>query len=184
MANPPLGNNFIEGPLGVVLLTFNSVPLGKTTDETNLEFIEDMKEIKYAQDGTQPADKIPTGQLYRLTAKLAQPTWARLKEVLRGITLGDNVNNAKLGRDIYRSGFDSFAKSLVVARVDSDGAASTDPKHCLTFFKALPTVNGSIGAFGPDTQRSVEVVFDCFYDESTGHECFGYSGVASSLGIS
>lgn len=181
MANPPLGSNIIEGPLGVVNLTFDSTDLGKTTDETSVEFIEDMKDIKYAQNGTQPYDQIPTGQAYKVTCKLGQPTWARLNKLMRGLTvLGDNT---KLGRDIYRSGRSSFAKVLVLTRVDSDGNPSTNPKFKLTFWLAIPSVSGALGAFGPDTQRAVEVSFYCLYDEASGHEGFGYSGNASSLGI-
>jgi hypothetical protein len=179
MANPPIGNNFIEGVLGVVDVTFNNVNLGKTLDEASIEFIEDIKDIFFAQDGTQPNDKIPTGQAYQVTMKMGQPTWARLKEVLRGLTvLG---NSAKLGRDIYRSGRDNFSKILILKRVDSDGNPSTDWLYRLVFYKAMPMVNGPLGAFGPDTQREVEVVFYCFYDEVK--EAFGYSGHASSLGL-
>jgi len=179
MANPPMGLNFIEGSLGVVNLVFNNVNLGKTIDEATLEFIEDMKDINFAQDGTQPYDKVPTGQAWQITCKLGELTWARLKEVLRGITVSGN--SAKLGRNIYLSGRDNFAKVLTVTRVDSDGNSSTDPLYRLYCYKALPTVNGAIGAFGPDTQREVEVVFYLFYDET--NEAFGYSGYASSLGL-
>ena len=181
MANPPIGSNFIEGPLGVVLLNFDSIELGKTVDEASLEFIEDMKDILFAQNGTQPYDQIPTGQAYKVTCKLGQPTWARLQKLLRGQTgVGDSV---KLGRDIYRSGRDSFAKVLTLTRVDSDGAASTDPKFKMTFWLAIPSVSGALGAFGPDTQRAVEVSFYCLYDETAGHAGFGYSGIASSVGV-
>lgn len=181
MANAPIGNNFIEGVLGVVTLNFNGVELGKTIDETTIEFIEDLKDIMFAQDGTQPYDKIPTGQAYQVTTKIGEITWARLEKVLRGITLGNSGNSAKLGRDIYRSGRDNFAKVLTLTRVDSDGNASTDPLFKLTFYKALPTVNGAIGGFGADVQREVEVVFYIFYDESK--EAFGYAGYASSVGL-
>lgn len=179
--NPPIGNNFIEGPLGVVNLTFDNVDLGKTQDDTALEFIEDMKDIVYAQNGTQPYDQIPTGQAYRVTCKIGQPTWARLNKLMRGLTvLG---NNAKLGRDIYRSGRSNFAKVLVLTRVDSDGVSSLEARFKLTFFLAIPSVSGAVGAYGPDTQRSVDVAFYCLYDETPGHESFGYEGNATSLGI-
>lgn len=181
MANNPLGTNFIEGPLGVVNLTFNSVALGKAVNDTEIEFIEDVKDIFYAQDGTQPADKIPTGQAYQITFRMGENTWARLNEVLRGITVAGSGKGALLGRDIYRSGKDNFAKQLDVYRVDSDGNSSTDDFYKATFWKAMPTVNGSIGAFGPDTQRETEVVFYIFYDSTNSG--FGYSGYASSLGL-
>lgn len=179
--NPPIGNDFIEGPLGVVVINFNNVDLGKTIDEASLEFIEDMKDINFAQNGTQPYDKIPTGQAYQVTAKFGEITWNRLKEVIRGLTTSPDGLSAKLGRDIYRSGRDNFAKPLLLTRVDSDGNASTNSLFKLHFYKAIPTVSGSIGSFGPDTQREVQVVFYCLYDET--HEAFGYSGYASSVGL-
>lgn len=181
MANNPLGNCFIEGPLGVVNLTFNSVDLGRAVNDTEMELIEDIKDIFYAQDGTQPADKIPTGQAYQLTFRMGEPTWERLNEASRGLTVSSTGKSALLGRDIYRSGKDSFAKQLDVYRVDSDGASSTDDFYKAVFWKAMPTVSGSIGAFGPDTQREVEVIFYIFYDATNSG--YGYSGYASSLGL-
>ena len=181
--NPPIGANFIEGPLGVVDLNFNNVGLGKTMGGAELEFIEDMKDIKYDQDGTQPSDKIPTGQAYQVTCKLAEPEWARLEPLMRGLTVSPGGNSVLLGSDIYRSGKVNFAKVLVITRVDSDGNKSTDPKFRLTMWKALPMVTGAIGPFEPDTQRTVNVVFYCFYDETAGHEGYGFSGCGSSVGV-
>lgn len=178
MANNPMGLDFIEGVLGVVKLTFNNVDLGKTMDEATLEFIEDIKDIFFAQDGTQPADKVPTGQAYQLTCKLAQQTWARLKELMRGVTVVGH--NALLGTDLYRSGKDNFAKALTVARVDSDGVASTVPEFIMNFYLAFPMVT-AFSTFGPDTQRTVDVTFYMFRDPLHGNY-FGYSGLGSSLG--
>lgn len=181
MANPPIGNNIIEGVLGVCTLNFNSVDLGKTIDETTVEYVEDIKDILFAQDGTQPYDKIPTGQAYLVTAMLGQLTITRLKEVMRGITQsGGAGNSAKYGRDIYRSGRENFAQQLILTRVDSDGNASANPLYRLLFFKAMPIITGSI-PYGPDTQRGLEVQFYCFYDET--NEGIGYSGYASSVGL-
>jgi hypothetical protein len=151
-------------------------------DEASIEFIEDMKDILYAQMGTQPADKIPTGQAYQVTCKISELQWDRLAKLMRGITPSGG-ESAKLGRDIYRSGFTNFAKVLVLRRVDSDGKPSTDPKYRLTFYKAIPSATGPVGAFGPDTQRTMDVSFYCVYDETPGHECFGFSGYPTSLGL-
>ncbi len=181
MANPPFGLDFIQGSLGVVLLTSDNVDLGKTIDEASFEFIEDMKDIMFAQNGTQPDDKVPTGQGYQITVKLGQITWERLQKVLRGLTVAASGHSALLGRDIYRSGRAAFARELIVTRVDSDGVRETNPFYRLVFWNAMPTVNGAIGSFGPDTQREVEVVFYVFYDETNGG--YGYSGYASSLGL-
>lgn len=181
MANPPLGNSFIEGPLGVVKVSYKGVDLGKTTDETTLEIIEDIKDIMYSQNGTQPYDKIPTGQAYQLTCKPGEITWTRLNHLMRGLTVSGTGKSAKAGRDIYSGGRDNHSGELVVTRVDSDGVVSTDQFYKMTFYKAMPQINGALGAFGPDTQRDVEVVFYIFYDET--NEAFGYSGYASSLGL-
>lgn len=180
MANAPEGNNFIEGEMGVVLCNFDGIELGKTMDEASLEFIEDIKDIMYAQLGTQPADKFPTGQAYQLTCKLGETTLVKLKKLMRGLTV--NGNNAKLGADMYRSGYKNFAKRLIVTRVDSDGNASIDPHHKATFYKAFPIVSGAIGGpFGPDTQRGTDVTFYIFKDRVKN--AFGFIGTESSAGL-
>jgi len=179
MGNAPIGNNFWEGPLGVVNLNFDSMDLGKTTDETELEYIEDLKEIFYAQDGTQPAELIPTGQGYRLTCKLAELTPARLAKLMRGFTVVGN--SVKLAVDLYRSGKTNFAKALTVTRADSDGTASTDPLFKLNIYKAFPKVSKP-ATFGPENQRTADVEFIIFRD-ATHSNAFGYSGYASSLGL-
>lgn len=181
MANAPMGTNFIEGVLGVVRLIFNNVDLGKTVDEASVEFIEDIKDIFFAQDGTQPADKVPTGQAYQVTCKLGQQTWVRLQQLMRGIAIGSGGSVA-LGADLYRSGKDTFAKELKIIRVDSDGTAWTDPQYTLVFFKAFPQVSGPVGNFGPDTQRTVDVTFYCFRDSAHDNK-FGYQGNPSSFGL-
>lgn len=180
MANAPIGNNFIEGELGVVRLNFNGVELGKTTEDTVIEFIEDIKDIMFAQDGTQPADKIPTGQAYQVTCNLGEVTLARLEQLLRGITVSGN--SASFGADLYRSGKDNFAKELILSRVDSDGVASSDPLFKMTFYLAMPIISASLATFGPDTQKTTPVTFYCFRDESNSNK-FGFMGYASSVGL-
>ena len=177
----PIGLDFIEGVLGVVLLTYNNVDLGKTIDEASIEFIEDIKDINFAQDGTQPFDKIPTGQAYQVTVQIGELTWARLSQLMRGITVGGSGHSALLGRDIYRSGRDNFSFPLVVTRADSEGVREVDPFYSLTFYNAFPMPTGAMGAFGADNQRGMEVNFYCFYNET--NEAFGYAGYASSLGV-
>ena len=180
MANPPIGNNFWEGPLGVCLFEYNGVDLGKTIDEATIEYVEDIKDILYAQDGTQPYDKIPTGQAYLITATFGQITIDLLESLFRGVTASGGGNSAKLGRDIYRSGRENFTHALNLTRVDSDGNESADLLFRLHMFLAMPIITGNI-MYGPDTQRGIEVQFYCFYDET--NEAFGYSGYASSVGL-
>lgn len=180
MANPPIGNEFHEGSLGVCRVTFDGVDYGKTMDEIDIEFIEDLKDIMFAQDGTQPQDKIPTGQAYQVTVRFAELDAALVAKMYRGCTLSAGGKSVQHGRDIYRSGLANFAKVLLLKRVDSDGAASADNFFRAYFYKAMPIINGP-EQFGPDTQRILEVQFYCFFDDTA--KTFFYTGYASSLGL-
>ena len=180
MANPPIGNNFIEGPLGVVQMAFDGVDLGKTLDSTSIEPIEDIFDVMHAQNGTQPFDKIPTGQAYRVTCQLSEMTEARMAQLMRGFTKSGSGNSVSYGRDIYRSGRSSFAKTLTIARVDSDGNESLDPRFILNFYLAFPMVTGA-WEYSPDGQKILPVEFYIFYDET--HGAFGYHGYASSVSL-
>jgi hypothetical protein len=111
MVNPPIGLDFVEGPMGVIRLYFDNVDLGLTIDEASLERIADLKDIKFAQLGTQAADIIPTGQAWKVTCKLGETTLAKLEKLLQGLTVVGH--SAKLGQDLYRSAYDNFAKRLV-----------------------------------------------------------------------
>jgi hypothetical protein len=182
MANPPIGNNVWEGVLGVVTVTFNDIDMGKTNDQTSIQKVEDVQDIFFQQDGTQPSDKIPTGQAYEVSCTFAQLTTTRLEQLMRGFDKSDdaNSNSVKLGRDIYRSGKDNFSKKLILKRVDSDGNASSDQNFWITYYLAMPTNFGEIN-WGADVQRNLSVTFYCFYSDAKG--AFGYSGIASSVGL-
>ncbi len=179
-ANAPIGNNFWEGPLGVCNVEFNNVDLGKTTASTIIERIEDIQDIIYQQNGTQPYDKIPSGLAYQITCTFGEIDTALMVALMRGVTASGGGNSVALGHDLYRSGRDNFSQQLVVKRVDSYGNSSTDPFFQLTFYKAFPIITGNI-EYGSDVQKGLEVQFYIFYDET--NEAFGYSGNASSVGL-
>ena len=181
MANPPIGNCFIEGPIGVCRITFNNVDLGKSLDQVEVTPGENLKEIFHAQDGTMPYDYIPTGQGWTFKFKLTEPTWNRMKELMRGLTVTADGLSAKAGRDLYRSARENFAKEMILTRVDSDGVRSTDPVDIVTVLLAFPAITTDIGQYGPENQRAVEVTVIALYDED--QECYLYSGYGSSLGI-
>ena len=181
MANNPIGNNFWEGVIGVVNITFNSIDMGKTTEDTEIEYMEDIKDILFAQDGTQPADKVRTGQAYQVSATIGQITNARLAAVMPGHFTASGVgNSAKLSRQLYRSLLTNEAAALLLKRVDSDGASSSDALYQLKFYKAAPMITGNF-QYGADTQRNLQITWYCFYD--TTNSAFGYSGYASSLSL-
>lgn len=176
-ANPPIGNNILEGPLGVVDIEFDGVYLGRTTADTELTAEEDNKEILYQQDGTKPDDWIPTGLNYLLTATFGEISSRLLSLVQRGFS--GNKSSGKFGRDIYVSRKEN-AKVLKVTRINSEGQRSTDPKMSMNFYLTSPEVTGPI-QYGADTQRNLPVSFYIFYDKI--NLAFGYFGNASSQGL-
>ena len=175
-----IGNNIWEGSLSVVQAIYNGVDLGKTTQDTNIEYIEDIKDILFHQDGTQPADKVRTGAAWQVTLTFGEIDTTLVTTLLYGTTLSGTGESVKLSRELYRSGKTSESKVLILKKVDSEGIVSTDPKQWVTFYLAMPQVTGSF-MHGADTQREIEITFYCFYDSS--NLAFGYSGHASSLGL-
>lgn len=180
MSNQPIGSHFLEGVLGVVTPEFGGEDLGKTGEDTEIEFVEDITDILHAQDGTQPYDKIPTGQGYVVRCKFTEPSNTVVAALQRGVTLSGDGKSANLGRDIYRSGRENFTKLLKLKRVDSNGQASTDPLFILNFYKAMWTTTSAI-LYGPESQRMIEGEFYIFFDED--NLTFGYTGYATSLGL-
>lgn len=175
----PIGNNIMEGVLGVVDVDFDNIYMGRTTADTELVPEEDTKDINFQQAGTAPDDKIPTGMKWMVNATFGEITNARLDKLQRYVVLSGSGKSAKLKREIYVSRREN-AKVLVLTRVDSEGDKSVDPYHRMTFWKASPEVTAGI-PWGADTQRGVQVTFYIFYDET--NEGYGYYGYASSLGL-
>jgi hypothetical protein len=178
-ANPPIGNNALEGVLGVVDVYFDGVYMGKTTADTEIVPEEDNKDILFSQTGTKPDDKIPTGISYMVNATFGEITGARIEKLQRGFD-ASAFNSGKFGRDIYVSRREN-AKELKLIRVDSEGVASTDPAMQIVFYKASPEITGTLLGYGPDLQRNIPCSFYLFYDND--EKAFGYYGNASSMGL-
>jgi hypothetical protein len=179
MANAPIGNNFWEGPLGVVNITYDNVDLGKTTADTELTPTFDIKDIIYQQDGTQYYDKIPTGASWILACTFGEIDTELMKKVLDEVTVSAGGNSLKVGKSIYFSWREN-AKQLEVVRVESDGQSSTDALFKMIAPLAYPEVASGF-IYGADTQRNIQVNFHIFYDAS--EDVFFYNGFASSLGL-
>lgn len=178
-ANPPIGNNFIEGVLGVCRVSFNGVDYGKTLNNIEIQKDQDIKEIFYAQDGTKRADNVRTGIAYMVTCEFAVPTIALLNAIDAGISKSGAGNSASFGRNNYTL-WSSESSELVLTRVDSEGDSSVDPFFKMTFYKAHGEQTGPI-AYGPDQQRTIQVTFHIYYDETKNS--FGYVGYETSLGL-
>ena len=177
MANDPIGNNILEGPLGVCRIILDGVDLGKTMGDTELIPEEDNKDIMYDQNGTKPQDKIPTGMSYTLNCTFAEIDKALVEKVLRGTT--GSGRSTKFGLDIYGSRKEN-SKTLKIVRVDSEGVASTDEYMEINCYKASPEVTSGF-VYGADVQRTLGVSFYIFYDED--EKAFFYFGDASSVGL-
>jgi len=180
MANNPIGANAWEGCLGVVTVEFNGVDMGKTTADTEIVIDKDVKDIIYQQNGTKFFDKVMTGMALQVNFTIGEITTARLASAIPGWVKSTGGNSLKMGKSIYQSWKDN-AKKLVLIRVDSEGSASTDPKFKINFYKAFLEVTGNI-QYGADTQRNLAITAHIFWHSTAS--AFGYSGYASSLGVS
>jgi len=179
MANPPIGLDFLEGCLGVCKITFNSIDMGKSMGGCEIEFVEDIKDILHDQDGTQPYDKVPTGQAWLVRTPLSEITAIRLQQITRGVTIA-GAGSVSFGKNMFISGRENFAKKLVLKRVDSTGVVSADPMFILNFYKAMPRITAPL-TYTVDGQRVMSVEWYIFEDET--NKMFGYLGYNSSLGL-
>jgi hypothetical protein len=178
-ANPPIGNNAWEGVLGVVRIEYDNLNCGKTTADTEMVPDQDIKDIIFQQDGTKYQDKVPTGIAWMLNCTFGVITTSLLDKMLEGLRPSGSGNSLAIEKSIYFSWREN-AKVLIVRRVDSEGIASTDPRHRIKFYLAYPEITGNI-QWGADTQRNLAVTFHIFWDET--EKAFGYSGYATSLGL-
>ncbi len=177
--NNPIGMNALEGSLGVLKITFNNISMGKSMGGCEIEKVEDIKDIMHDQNGTQPWDKIVTGQAWLVRTPLSEITVARIQQVSRGIVVAAG-GSTKFEDDMFRSGRDNFAKKLILKRINSDGSETTDPMYTFNFYLAFPRITAPF-TYTVDGQRVMEVEWYIF--KSTTNNCYGYMGYNSSLGI-
>ena len=179
MGLTPGGNNFWDFPLKVVNINWDSIFLGKTMADTELNKTEDVKDITHQQDGTQYHDKIPTGVSHQLVCTLSEITTARLALLHDAITISGLGNSLKAGKKLFHS-WREQAKQLEVTAIDGDGDSSADPLQKMIAPKAYPEITGGF-IRGADTQTNLQITFHLFFD--TVQKIFYYSGNASSLGL-
>lgn len=180
------------GPLGNCRIEFDSDLLGKTTEDTSLTKIEDVKDILYSQDGTQPADHVSTGMLMQLNATFGEISTELLKKLL--YSFDSQVSNPAVdddsgtfGRYIYTSLRDNKAKVLKAYATDSEGAACTGDENIGCFYEAVPIIDENIINWGADTQRNLPVRFVIYYHEFGNDQvsggpsgAFGYFGLPAT----
>ena len=171
----------LAGPLGVVQIGFKGYNLGKTTKDTILKPDQDIKGIKYQQQGTKDADHVRTGIEYVLSATFAEISTNLLKLLMSGLS-SVGVDSMTLGRNIYSSMLDTEAGVLRVVAVDENGIPSELIKNIMNWYEAIPLINGDLIDWGNDTQREFPVDFRIKYhvfatgESSTKYGAFGYMG--------
>lgn len=192
MADLVAGNSgLLLGPLGNVLINFDSDNLGKTTADTALTKIEDVKDILYSQDGTQPSDHVPTGMLYQLAATFGEIKTELLEKILYSFSSqvtdpSTEDDSGTFGRFLYQSLRDNKAKKLLVTATDENGDARTGEENILKFYECVPLIDENIINWGADTQRNLPTRFMIYYSvfgasQVSGgpYGAFGYYGDAA-----
>jgi hypothetical protein len=181
----------LRGPLGNVLINFDGDDLGKTTEDTALTKIEDVKDIIYSQDGTQPADHVSTGMLMQLNATFGEIRTTLLAKILYSFSTQaadpSTDDSGTFGRYIYLSLRDNKAKKLIITATDSDGAKRTVDDDILNFYESVPIIDENLINWGADTQRNLPARFVIYYNSFGASQisggpagAFGYYGSATT----
>jgi hypothetical protein len=192
MAAITAGNSYLLlGALGNVLVNFDSADLGKTTEDTALTKIEDVKDILYSQDGTQPDDHISTGMIMQLSATFGEIKTGLLQKLLYSFSsevsdFSAEDDSGTFGRYIYQSLRDNKAKKLIITATDENGVARTGAQNILNFYEALPIIDENLINWGADTQRNLPTRFMIYYSKFGASQvsggpvgAFGYYGSAT-----
>lgn len=182
MANT-MGTMFTDGEVSPARLEYNSVDLGLTIEDMELEKVINKKEIMVAQWGTAPYDIVDVGTYWRVRATVTYTTLTVQALFNKGITVSGAGTAAKHGDVNYKSYYDNYAATLIMKLVDSEsaGVANADPKYWFTWLKAVPVHASEIQTTGPETQRGIAIEFHCFKDRV--NLAYGYNGAASSVGL-
>jgi hypothetical protein len=172
MSNSVFGGNYLDlGPCHLYYDTASggaNVFLGKT-GSTTVKFSVSKTDLTSSQDGSEPADRVQTGDMCSVEATLAQPTLERLAKCIPGVSLnydtdGVTVLGASFASDIGTRD-SSIAKELKLVRI-SGGEDSTDPFDTVYFWLAAAVGSAEL-AFDAGTQRFVNVQWQCY--KSTNH---------------
>ena len=184
----PGNSQLLAGPLGNGYIAFDGWNLGLTTEDTNLEFDKDIKDILYSQRGTKPSDHVETGKLMVLNATFGEVSTSLLK--LIDYAFISNASDDGTGDDsgvfidyMYKSLRENKAKVLRFIAADANGEPLTQDYNIKNFYEAVPIIESTYLNWGADTQRNVPVRF-MIYSKIFGTEqisggpykAFGYYG--------
>lgn len=176
-----MGSTFFEGEVGPGQVEFDSIDLGLTIENIEIERVPIYKDIMKAQYGAAPDDRVQIGEYWTIRMQIAEINYTKMAKWNPGVTVSGAGTAAKFGDQMYKSFRDNYAKTLKIKRTDSDGAVSTDDQYILTFPKAIPSHTSEPYTVGPEDQRVVSIEFHCLKDHT--NNIYGYAGAASSLGL-
>lgn len=176
MGQTPLGNDFWDGPVGVVGLKWNGVNLGKTNADTTISTILAFTEVMHNDDGTEFYDKVFSGKRKELACTLSEITSERLALLMDSFEKSAG-GSTKEGRKLFHSMRDQAAE-LEIYLLDEDSEATTDPLFICKAPLAYPEQTSEFTR-GPGVQTSVSFTFHLFYDPT--QKCFIYTGAISSF---
>lgn len=182
-----VGNSkLFQGPLGVVKVGFDGYDLGKTTADSALTFEEDIMDIIYQQDGTKAADHVRTGNDLLLSVTLGEIDTGLLARVfqdqIKTTEVGELSDSGVLTRALYTSLRDTMAKTLRIAAVNAEGEASEEDEDVLTFYEAIPILNGDLLNWGAGTQRNLPIQFRIKWHKFALGESTTYTGAFGYYG--
>jgi hypothetical protein len=178
-------SSFLEDTnyIGPAFFKFDGVDYGFTVESAEWEYVEDIVDIMSSQFGSQPFDKVQTGQAYLLRVSFGRVSNELYAAMTRGATVSSSGKAIKFACELYKSGYENYAKQLQFIRASSDecNTPSADPNDRILWLKAMPTITGPL-VYDAETQRKLDVEFYCFIDQD--QKVFGYGGTQTSNGLS
>lgn len=178
-------NGLLGGPLslGPAKIVFDTVTGGTNTDlgETDsiiLRFGVEKADLKTSQYGTQPKDKVVTGEMCSIEFGLAESSIERLEKVLQGFRVkysGSSPTGYSFGGSLGQRDSD-ILKQMTLTLIEN-GQPSTDPLDKITIWKVAPMVNIEY-TYDAGTQRFAKISMMAYKDSDHPD----VSGVATYFG--
>lgn len=157
--------------LGPGELTYNSVVLGKTSDNPDggthggisLKGDTTVQETYRDAEGGNPHDVIITGQKMMVEAALAGLSIEQLASIFPNATVsGSGVGRKLVIKNPVGLSMRDNAKKLIIKPIYS-GVVSTDPSDWVVFGLAFPTPNFEF-SYSLDSQKTIKVSFTILYN--------------------
>lgn len=161
----------------------SAINLGDTQGVT-VRFTQEKSDLTSDQDGTQPFNRVVTGELCEVECNLVKTSHTILEAVMQGYTA--NASGAEGGQQASAIGEADLDIALPLGlTLFKDGAASSDPDDELLFPLAAPMGEWEV-AYDAGTQRVINVKFRCYKDpqyvDSAGKPLFFFTREAVNNG--